>query len=56
MLNMLKEKFKECQKMPKTHNECQKFKVNFCAAYTNFPCCPDVTKLFFILKNLFNLV
>ena len=42
MLSMLKEKFKSCEKMPKTDNECQTFKVNFCTAFKTFPCCPDV--------------
>lgn len=42
MLKLLKDKFKVCEKKPKTDNECQTFKIQFCTAYTNFPCCPDV--------------
>ncbi len=42
MLNMIREKFKVCQNFPTTHTECQSFKISFCTAYSNFPCCVDV--------------
>lgn len=41
MLTLLKEKFKYCEKMPKSNTECQTFKINFCTAYPGFPCCAD---------------
>lgn len=46
MLKMLKDRFKTCEKKPKSDNECQSFKINFCTAYNNFPCCPDVCFIF----------
>ena len=48
MLKLLKDKFKTCEKKPKTDTDCQTFKFQFCSAYTNFPCCPDV-KMFTLL-------
>lgn len=45
MLRLLKEKFKNCEKKPKTDTDCQTFKVQFCSAFTNFPCCADVSIL-----------
>ncbi|CAF0775527.1 unnamed protein product [Brachionus calyciflorus] len=42
MLALLKEKFKICEKKPKTDSDCQIFKIQFCSAFENFPCCPDV--------------
>lgn len=41
-LQMLKTKFKSCDKAPKSEEECQHFKMSFCTAFSNFPCCPDV--------------
>lgn len=45
MLALLKEKFKKCEQQPKTDRDCQSFKIEFCTAFKNFPCCPDVNKL-----------
>lgn len=42
MLVLLKDKFKTCEKKPKTDTECQSFKMNFCGAFKNFPCCSEV--------------
>ncbi len=41
-LQMLKTKFKGCEKALKTDTECSDFKMNFCTAFSKFPCCPDV--------------
>ncbi len=43
MLVLLRTKFKTCEKAPKTNADCQSFKMDFCSAFTNFPCCVDVT-------------
>lgn len=41
-LMMLKDKFKKCEKSPKSDADCQTFKMNLCGAFSNFPCCADV--------------
>ena len=54
MLNKLKSKFKSCEHSPKTDQDCQSFKMNFCSAFSKFPCCVDVR--FFILSTLVFIV
>lgn len=41
-LNMLKTRFKSCDKASKSDRECTDFKINFCSAFSKFPCCPDI--------------
>ena len=42
-LAMLKTRFKKCNTASKYDIECNKFKLNFCTAFSKFPCCVDVS-------------
>ncbi|RNA06714.1 hypothetical protein BpHYR1_009217 [Brachionus plicatilis] len=42
MLALLKDKFTKCERRSKYDSDCQSFKIEFCTAFKNFPCCPDV--------------
>ncbi len=52
---MLRDKFKKCEKTPKTDYDCQIFKMNLCGAFPNFPCCVDVISIekYFLLNTIF---
>lgn len=41
-LQMLKTRFKQCDRASKSDRQCHDFKIGFCQAFTKFPCCPDI--------------